>query len=788
MREGFIVTAALSLVVSSCSSGHMPRPSAPREEQALLDLAPDDAYLAVRLDLRAARATPHWPAIGVALAANGLGDEAPHLDATDRVWLVVGGLIEAPAFDAASAPGEDFEEEFVDESDADPYLDEGYPRDYADESYEQGFEDVAQPAWVPIAEVFEGRLPRAVLVVEGGASTRCEAAIEGQALRQVRGYRLGVVNGIAVLVRDQRCVLTPEPVLESLLSQGTGARTDVVGMLGRSDADQAGAILSYAVDFTAPSYAASAELQLADARAAVSAERARIQQQDEAGETQALGAFGEDGGGTRFAMANLIARNLMLWRAQTSVLAHEVTRMTARGFLGTTMSLSHSNGRYELQGRYAIDQADRATMWRELSGLYVGILRTVVATYDFPAPYQAALTAWLGSTRLERERDGFSFRAQASDEHVSAVVAALQQPEASTVSEDGDVRDPQTASMLARLPVLMAVGRATEVPPREAIALLEPHLEALLTEVGESGDSQGLDALSVAYDSVGRHADAVALMQRGIESWRQQLARYDSPEERSEVLVEMCDLAGTLCEQELRWGFAEAAEVAALTAAGEETCADVSLRAFYCQQLSVGLRGDARGALERIEARPSFAPFFYLPTRAQLLVETQQQDHAYQVIRSSCAGPFEGRSCMDTLPMLTRYIEDTSSSLEEWDALVAALRGQYPGDHSVNAWSDLDASSVAVADCGRRVRLAPRASETLTACTTARDATDRLHGTTHPLSIAARVYLASALRAARRTAELEVVTSGLEASRALVGPLHVLHRPPSTAALRRRPR
>lgn len=780
------IVAVLSLALSGCSAGHMPRPAVPTEERAMLDLAPDDAYLAVRLDLRAARATPHWPALTVALAENGLKEEAPHLDATDRVWLVVGGLVEAPAFEPAVSPAEELEEAF----EQDAYVDEGYAGEtYSEETYDEEPVDVTEPAWVPIARLFGGRLPRAVVIIEGGASTLCQRAVEGQALRQVRGYRLGVVNGVAVLVKDQRCVLTPEPVLDSLLSQRAGVLTDVIGMLGRAGEDGTSPILSYAMDFTAPAYAASTDLQLVDARAAVDTERERLEAVDAEGGGGVFGVAGPHGGSPHLATATLLARNLVLWSAQTTVLALEATRLTAHGFVGTTMQLSHSSAGYALHGRYALDEADRATMWRELSALYVGLARVAVATYDIPAPYKEALTAWLDSTRFDRERDGFSYRAEGSDEHVSAVLAAMQRLDTSDAVEGDAPPDAQATQIATQLQLMIAVSNAERVPPREAIVLLEPHVEALVTEAEQRLLGGGLGTLAAVYDSVGRHDEAVALLQRGVDRWREEIASPNGPQHDVEDPVfEMCDLAGLLCEQQLRWGFAEAAEQAALTPAGDGTCADANLRAFYCQQVAVGVRGDARETMEHMEARPAYGPLFFARSRAQLLIETEQFAEAYQAIRASCAGPFQDRACEDVREVLAEFVTRGSASLEEWDVRMAALRTAVPGDESRNAMDDRDASSLAVADCARRVRLAPRASETLSTCRTARDVADRLHGATHPMSIAARVHLAQALSAARQTEELTAVTSELEASRALVGPLHVLHRAPQVPAAPRRRR
>lgn len=201
----------------------------------------------------------------------------------------------------------------------------------------------------------------------------------------------------------------------------------------------------------------------------------------------------------------------------------------------------------------------------------------------------------------------------------------------------------------------------------------------------------------------------------------------------------------------------------------------------------MGQQGRPSEALEHVDEHAAESEYGLLPTRAQLLIDLQQHEHAYQVIRSGCAGPLGGRMCFEVHGVLYQFLTHASANLADWDAVVAALRVMYPGAASLHSYDDHHASSLAVADCARRVRLAPRASETVDACNTARDVADRLHGTGHAASIAARVYLARALLAARRTEEHSVITSELEASRALVGPQHVLHRA-APAATARQPR
>lgn len=780
------VATALSLVVSSCSSRGMPRPTVPSEERAVLDLAPDDAYFGVRVDLRAARETPHWQAFTTLLAASGLKDAVPHLGSTDRVWLLLGGLVEAPTFAAAVPPPEALDEE---ESEEDADADEGYPDDYGSEMYpEEEFEAVTEPAWAGIARVFGGRLPRAVIVVDGSAAAVCATAVEGQALRRVRGYQLGVVNGIAVLLKDRRCVLTPEPVLDSLLQQDTAARTDVMGMLSQADAHGTGPILSYVVDYSAPAYAASTELQLTDARATVDAEHARLAELEAA--TPWVNAGGPEGSdfARNLTLINAVSRNIALWTGQTTVFALEASRITTRGLLATSVRLSHTASGYELRGRCELDSDDRATMWRELGAMYVEVARVAVDTYDIPAPYKAALAHWLGSTRFEEERDGFSYHAQGSDQLVSSVLTAVEQAQFSVEAGEGPAQEDATGPLMAQLQVVFAVEAAEEAAPQEAIAGLEPHIEAMLADDEQNRSANGLTILAEAYDSVGRHDEAVALLQRGVDRWREVVLAAGTPlDSFSGPRQEMCELARSLCEQQLRWGFAEAAEVAARVSVSDtNTCADVNPGAFFCQQLAVGQQGRASEALEHVDEHSVESAYGLLPTRAQLLIDLQQHENAYQVIRSGCAGPLGGRMCYEVHNVVYQFLTHAGANLADWDAVVDALRVMYPGAASLHSYDDHHASSLAVADCARRVRLAPRASETVDACNTARDVADRLHGTSHAASIAARVYLARALLAARRSEEHTVIASELEASRALVGPQHVLHRPTAPAAAPRR--
>ena len=68
---GVVSCLVLGAFGASCASGGAPRPRLPAEERALLELMPNDAFLGVRVDMRALRATPHWQAIEESMTAAG---------------------------------------------------------------------------------------------------------------------------------------------------------------------------------------------------------------------------------------------------------------------------------------------------------------------------------------------------------------------------------------------------------------------------------------------------------------------------------------------------------------------------------------------------------------------------------------------------------------------------------------------------------------------------------------------------------------------------------------------
>ncbi|MCA9535806.1 MAG: hypothetical protein KC593_19105 [Myxococcales bacterium] len=756
---GVVMCGAVWLLLGvGCASGGTPRPRLPAEEHALLELMPNDAFLGVRVDMRALRATPHWQELEQAMVTGGAAEDVQrYFRDTDRVVAVVGGFIDAPSY---------------------PEPDPEAP-------------PVQAPAWVAIAQGLNGKLPRAVAVIEGEGAALCDTALEGQERREVRGYQLGVVNGIALLRGERVCVVTLEPVLDSLLTQARGPAADVLGMLAAPGPGGAASIMSYVADYSAPGYAAWVEQHGAAARAQLEASR---QRRREAAEAAAAAA--ESGETTSVdeldALAGLgdFASRMEEVVNQTIVLFLEVSKITMRGMVSTSMQLSHHDGGYDFRSRVAISDEGRSVMWRELLRMYLDIARAAVAVYDIPDEPREVLTAALNAVRIEERPDGYEVVARASDRRVTSLLAFAQREGADLVPNVPDVDGFDSPWVL-----IGQIERAEYDSAPDVISGLEPNLARILEMSDRDARRRGLVLLARAYASLGRYQDAVSLLNSGVENDRAHAATVEYYM-RPDVFAGMCGLAAELCEQQLEWGFAELAGAAAAMVADEgQTCADVSYQAFACGQVAEARQGRAEAALAAIEERSwgEVDVVQFGAARSQVLGELGRWDSAFEAARATCVGPLTGSTCPSVFPAAVSAMARGGSTLAQHDAAFELARASYPGTVSGNLAEDSTASLVALGDCARRVRLAPRDAATLTACVAAGEVTARLHGSTHPRTALALLFLSMARDAGGDAAGAAAARQELDAIRSSLGPQHAANQPapaPPTGARRpaRRPR
>lgn len=748
---GVVSCLVLSAFGISCASGGAARPRLPAEEHALLELMPNDAFLGVRLDMRALRATPHWQALEESMTASGAPEETQrYFRDTDRMVAVMGGFIDAPSY-----PEPDPEAEYV-----------------------------TPPAWVPVAQSLHGKLPRAVAVIEGEAATLCDEALAGQERREVRGYQLGVLNGVALLRRDRICVVTLEPVLDSLLTQESGPAADVLGMLAAPGPGEAAPIFSYVADYAAPGYAAWVEQHGERARAELEEVRERRRQEEAAREAAAAsGEAAPEGepvpefGDFAAAMEEMIN--------QTIVLFLEVSKITMRGMESSTMRLSHNAGGYDFRSRVVISDENRSIMWRELLRMYLEIASAAVRVYDIPEEPREVLTAALRAIQIEDHSDGYEVVARASDTRVSSLIAYARRSSSEIAPAISDVGIESPWELISH------IDSSAYQTPADILVSLEPNVERMQGLDDRDTRKRGLIALSGAYMSLGRYQDAVTLLTTSIEGDR---AHADTVEYymRPDVFAGMCGLAAALCEDHLAWGFAEEARTAATMAADQgQTCADLSYPAFACLEVAEAQLGRGEQALTDLEGRSwgDADVTQFGAARAQVLGALGRWDASFEAARGTCVGPLAASSCPGAFTYALEAMARGGTTLAQHDASFANVRQSYPGVASSNRADDAVASAAVIADCARRVRLAARDAETLATCTAAHEVTVRLHGSAHARTALALMHLVAARTAAGDTAGAATAQQELDALRPSLGPQHPTNQPPPAPATPRpRPR
>lgn len=727
-----LALALTSALVAGCGSAGRPRHTLPEDERGLLELTPNDAFMGARLDLRAARAMPHWAELETWLTKYSGEDWSEWLDGTDRVVLLVGGLVTAPSFpevdpDAEQAP--------------------------------------APPAWVPLARAFGGALPRAVLVVEGSAAELCRAALEGHSGREVRGYRVGVTNGLALLVRERECLLTYEPVVDSLLNQPPGPPSPIAGQLaGRTD-EGAPSIFRYAIQHDDPGFVALIE------QGSVGADREVERQRELRREREASLAEGGESGEQSSAFLMSMMMNIELFTAQLAKFRWELGEIALHGLTESEGYLVHEEGSgYTVRQRVRFDHAARAAMSGEVVRVALQLFERTVTTFDIPEPGREVRLSIVRGVEVTDRPDGYDLRAAWSDSVVNAVVALANQPD-----EEWLPREDEADDSAGQVSVYDEWNRAVSAPIAESLPMLEALQQRLAEDPAHHFRFLVRTSLASAYSFFGRYDDAVAFLRAEID--REVANGNDTPE----ASWAMCHTAAELCEVHLRQGFARQAEEASTIAIqGGSTCAEANYVAFACQQVARAQQGAVDSALEAAEARVPrdeedeeyFDTLLFAMLRIRILQAGGRDDDANQVLQATCPRPILGEWCLDWFDVELGVTASVGSSLERWDAQLLDARAAYPGGPTLNMFDNRVAAALKVADCTRRARLAPRDAATLAACEAAQAFVDGQHGPTHVSAAEVRIPLLAVYRAQRRAADATRVSDELVALRTRLGPQH----------------
>ena len=535
---------ALALAFALGCGGGMPRPDLPAEEASLLELLPRDAFLGVRLDMRELRRVPHWSLIEEALRTD--GEEAlRYARETHRIVAVVGGMVEAPSYPEPDPESEQY---------------------------------IAPPEWVPLARALAGKLPKAAVLVEGAMAELCDRALEGHERIQRRGYSVGIHDGLAFVSQPGRCLLTFQPLLDTLFEEAGQPDPDLLGMLARVDDEGRRPILSVSTDYESPAYEEWVQAEAEAARAAL-----------ERGEAPEPEVDPSDPNAAMMAALNASMQRMERIVQQTTLLFVRVSRIATRGMLASETRITHDARGYEVRMRTAFSDEDRGTMYRELTEMYLEIAAAAIETYELPERAREVLTAGVRAIRVEEHRDGYEVRARASDARVSSLIDWARE---ATGELGGSGAPAAVESMPPSVAIYDIEGMVVSVPPDEAIATAEQNAELILGYNADPDTRANIVAAwSRAYRTAGRYEDAIRVVRQVIDDEAQEVAQ--EPNMQWRFTSSGCLLTLSECEAHLTWGFATEARAAADRRVGAAVCTDEVPALDVCRARAVALEGRA---------------------------------------------------------------------------------------------------------------------------------------------------------------------------------------------------
>ena len=221
-----VLLTAVGAAACGGTSSTLARANLPADELSLLELAPSDAFVVARLDMRELRASSSWELVDARLEAAS-EEERSIANGTDRAYFAVGGLIDAPP----TPP-----------------------------MYNENGEYQRRPDWVGLAETFGGRIPAGVAIVEGRVASVCRALVErAETHGESHGYTYGIKDGTVVAVRgDSFCAVTFEPTWQHLLDDATTPSPTLRRLAAVANGGSLGAA-SMAFELDAPSFRAMIE-------------------------------------------------------------------------------------------------------------------------------------------------------------------------------------------------------------------------------------------------------------------------------------------------------------------------------------------------------------------------------------------------------------------------------------------------------------------------------------------------------------------------------------------------
>ncbi len=730
----------LALLAVACAGGGPARSTLPQEELSLLELAPRDAFFAGRLDVGALRGTPHWEAVLEQIRA-----EEPALaelaDGTHHVFFAVGGLVEAPPVPPA-------------------WDGEG---DYR-----------SPPAWADIANALGGHIPAAVALVHGRGAQLCAQMMEQADIREQSGYRIAEKDGIAVMMNGPEfCALTWAPLVSTLLAQ-SGAPAAIAASLGADGATRpegGNGIAQLALQLDAPALSTLIDhVGRPNPNAAPPPEydEETIYPEGEGPSEEELERRRQEREEQMQAMREMEERRGRFSQALTRILAH--------GLVAVQWQLAqHENG-FETRTRVHADDAPRGAMWRELTAMFFDILRAIVEHEVLPMGHRS-LSEFVRDLRIEETSDGYVIVRHTTHESISRLLEAfVPEPMEEAVATMADPDYEEVSAIENQMYVILS-GSAPQI-----IAAVEPNLEHVRGIQEFSARANLLVSLAWAYATLGRYADAQALLTVGLADMRD----YQAGDGEEHWVVEsahenVCSYAIAACELYLEQGDAEAALAATTTLnpRTESACQDSPFGGRSCAAAAMSMLGrtdEALSALESANQTPN--AMVYLKARMRVLMLAGRHADAYSTARPLCVGGPAGNRCDIIAVELAESLAASASTLAAAEPTLSALMARHPfGREQLEVATS--AVRIEAADCAARARLAASAQTSVEACARTLEHARQVHGDNHPQVAAIRQSYARTLQSTRQRTQATEQNAAAQAIVETLGPQHPLRARPS---------
>ena len=689
MRTGLSSTVVfvMSGLLVACGGAGGGRSTFPEAERTATSLIPEDAFIMGRLDAEALRATPAFVSVRDRLERTQGSEVTTLVMGTTRVYFAVGGLVDVPtpvAPDGDPAPG--------------------------------------RPPWHELAEVFGGRIPKAVGILEGDAAALCSVAlmeaVSTETVRTSGEYRYAVHQGVAIIMRGQSlCAVTFEPVVPYLLGETSGPAPIIGRLAAIADGADFG-IASVAFELDSPAFRAMIE---------------------------GIGPTDPDANDLQIADA-----------------VRRVVNIFLRGIEATEWQLGRNDTGYVSRSRIQMSDMDRGVMWREITQMYFDILNALVESGVFGEDVNTHLRGLVADTRIERRSDGHIVVTGISDARVASFIDAI--------SPTQGVRDFENGTEVSVEPAPVNLDGSAA----ETIESVEPNIaSSMQTYEGRAA----IHELARAYMTVGRFADAKRLLRQAMD------AQTDEVATRAAYAAPLCEFELYTGHAAEALAVANAQIEACASSYCGDALGELTSCQFVAR--AMGGDVEALDGLEQSTSliymdEPSLG---FGGTRGRLLFAAGRYLEAAASIRAVCVGTAQGDRCLPFELVEAEAMARADVPLAR--AFQATVRARIASANLINARAQQETNVRLMSiECLAQSTRAPASDDANTACQSAVENATSVHGASHVETAFAALAYARVLTARRDTAGAARELAKVDAVLPSLGPAHRLRADRASAGAR----